>query len=170
MAIIRMLREKGELTGYDMIREIERRTGHWRPSPGTIYPLLRDLESRGVVARREEGRRKVYYLTPKGGELAERLEEAKSLLRRDYERFVDAARALLEPSIPGEIVDALREVRAALFEVEVRLSDPQVRERVVEVLRTAAREIREATASTERQSFSTQDSVGGEREIGRRRG
>ena len=64
IVILRMLMEKGELTGYDVIKEIERKTGCWRPSPGTVYPLLRDLESRGVVARREEGRRKVYYLTP----------------------------------------------------------------------------------------------------------
>ncbi len=144
IVILRMLREKGELTGYDIIKEIEKKTGHWRPSPGTVYPLLRDLESRGVVARRDEGRRKVYYLTPSGRELAERLEEARVSLRRDYERFVEAASALLEPEMPEDVVEALREVKAAIVEAEVHLSESKVRERVVEALRRAARDIRQA--------------------------
>ncbi|RLG40709.1 MAG: hypothetical protein DRO01_03740 [Thermoproteota archaeon] len=153
IVILRMLMEKGELTGYDIIKEIERKTGYWRPSPGTVYPLLRDLESRGIVARREEGRRKVYYLTPGGRELASKLEEARVSLRRDYERFVEAASVLLEPEIPEDVMEALREVKAAIAEAEVHLSNPGVREKVVEALRRAARDIRHALDSLRAAEF-----------------
>ena len=37
--------------------------GWWRPSPGSIYPILEELTEEGVVRRREDGR---YELTAKG--------------------------------------------------------------------------------------------------------
>ncbi|MCI4354348.1 MAG: PadR family transcriptional regulator [Thermoplasmata archaeon] len=39
--------------------------GWWRPSPGSIYPILEELAEEGVVRRREDGR---YELTAKGKE------------------------------------------------------------------------------------------------------
>ena len=45
--------------GYEMIQEIDSRTGGaWRPSPGSIYPTLQLLEDEGViVASARVGRR-----------------------------------------------------------------------------------------------------------------
>lgn len=40
--------------------------GWWRPSPGSIYPVLEELATEGLARRREDGR---YELTPKGREL-----------------------------------------------------------------------------------------------------
>ena len=40
--------------------------GWWRPSPGSIYPVLEELAGEGLAHRREDGR---YELTPKGREL-----------------------------------------------------------------------------------------------------
>lgn len=39
--------------------------GWWRPSPGSIYPILEDLEKDGVVRKRSDGR---YELTERGKE------------------------------------------------------------------------------------------------------
>ncbi len=39
--------------------------GWWRPSPGSIYPILEDLEKDGVIGKRGDGR---YELTEKGKE------------------------------------------------------------------------------------------------------
>ena len=39
--------------------------GWWRPSPGSIYPILEDLEKDGVIRKRNDGR---YELTQKGKE------------------------------------------------------------------------------------------------------
>jgi len=50
--------------GAEIMDEIERRSwGWWRPSPGSIYPLLAKMESEGLVIRKEDGR---YELTEKG--------------------------------------------------------------------------------------------------------
>jgi DNA-binding PadR family transcriptional regulator len=31
------------LLGMGLIKEIENKTGFWKPSPGSIYPLMEDL-------------------------------------------------------------------------------------------------------------------------------
>lgn len=48
-------------TGAELIDEMEKMShGWWRPSPGSIYPLLEELAREGSVRRREDGR---YELT-----------------------------------------------------------------------------------------------------------
>lgn len=44
-------------TGAEIIDDIERLTeGWWRPSPGSVYPMLKEMEAEGVVKRREDGK------------------------------------------------------------------------------------------------------------------
>ncbi len=48
-AILTLLGEK-PMHGYEMIQELEDRTGgRWRPSAGSIYPTLQLLEDEGLV-------------------------------------------------------------------------------------------------------------------------
>ena len=48
-------------TGAELMDEVEKMShGWWRPSPGSIYPLLEELSKEGVARRREDGR---YELT-----------------------------------------------------------------------------------------------------------
>ena len=53
--------------GYEIIRELaERSGGVWRPSPGSIYPTLKQLAHEGLIqADKGEGRR-VFELTDTG--------------------------------------------------------------------------------------------------------
>jgi len=44
----------GPKRGVDLMDSIERASwGFWRPSPGTIYPLLKALENEGLVAKKD---------------------------------------------------------------------------------------------------------------------
>ena len=63
--------------GYDLIRELEERSGGaWRPSPGSVYPTLQLLEDEGLVASEERDGKRVYTLTEAGrAELEQRKEE-----------------------------------------------------------------------------------------------
>ncbi len=60
----------GRENGYSIMQKINERTeGAWRPGPGTIYPLLRELEEEGLVKGTGSigrVRTKTYGLTPKG--------------------------------------------------------------------------------------------------------
>jgi DNA-binding PadR family transcriptional regulator len=70
-AILALLAER-PMHGYEMIQELEARTGGvWRPSPGSVYPTLQLLEDEGLIAGEEgEGRRR-FTLTDAGRAEAE---------------------------------------------------------------------------------------------------
>jgi len=58
--------------GYQVMQVLEARTGgRWRPSAGTIYPTLQQLEDEGLVRTEEVDGRKVYTLTESGRAEAE---------------------------------------------------------------------------------------------------
>ena len=65
-AILTLLAEQ-PMHGYEMIQEIEERSGGaWRPSAGSIYPTLQLLEDAGLIAGEEtEGKRR-FALTDSG--------------------------------------------------------------------------------------------------------
>ncbi len=53
--------------GYGLMQEIEQRSdGVWRPSPGSVYPALAQLEDEGLVRAEESDGRKQFALTDAG--------------------------------------------------------------------------------------------------------
>jgi DNA-binding PadR family transcriptional regulator len=66
-AALLVLLDEQPLNGYGLMQEIERRSGGaWRPSPGSVYPALAQLEDEGLVRADEEQGRKLYRLTDEG--------------------------------------------------------------------------------------------------------
>ncbi|TDB98811.1 PadR family transcriptional regulator [Nonomuraea longispora] len=56
-----------------MIQDIEERShGVWRPSPGSVYPALQQLEDEGLVTGDEAGGSRTYRLTEQGRSQAAR--------------------------------------------------------------------------------------------------
>jgi DNA-binding PadR family transcriptional regulator len=89
---LRLLSE-GERTGYDIMRELGVRVG-WRPSPGSVYPLLQLLADSGLIQGRREGDRTLWSLTPAGQDArAESAANCEEWARRfgEAERFVGTA-------------------------------------------------------------------------------
>lgn len=53
--------------GYQIMQEIEERSeGVWRPSPGSVYPTLQQLEDEGLVRSKESGGQRLLELTDAG--------------------------------------------------------------------------------------------------------
>jgi DNA-binding PadR family transcriptional regulator len=69
-ALLALLTER-PMHGYEMIQELDQRTGGARrPSPGSVYPTLQLLEDEGLIASTaDEGRRR-FALTDAGREEA----------------------------------------------------------------------------------------------------
>jgi DNA-binding PadR family transcriptional regulator len=107
--------------GYGLMQEIERRSGGvWRPSPGSVYPALQQLEDEGLVRAIEAGGRRQFELTDEGRAYVEE--------HRD---------TLAEPwaDVAGEMGTGVAELRAlagqvtaALMQVGFAGSDAQVEE------------------------------------------
>ncbi len=104
--------------GIHIIEEIEKRSmGFWRPSPGTIYPYLKELQSEGLISRDTEG---YYSLTEKGTEFV------KSRFGESYfgqistgERCMDEMEGCIE--LLGEIQINSKEQYNRLLEIKEKL-------------------------------------------------
>lgn len=58
---------EGPAHGYELMRRLEEQAGgRWRPSPGSVYPLLQLFEDEGLVQGTEQDGRRVYELTEAG--------------------------------------------------------------------------------------------------------
>jgi len=63
--LILHLLSKRRMYGVEIAEEIARRKAE-KPNPGTLYPTLKQLESRGLIESAKEGSTKYYKLTPAG--------------------------------------------------------------------------------------------------------
>lgn len=93
--ILHILEEK-PLHGNAILKEVYKRfDGHWRPSPGTVYPLLSALEDdghiRGVWDSPRKRYIKTYHLTDLGKERLEIGKKQLLPLLKDTEAVIRAA-------------------------------------------------------------------------------
>lgn len=63
--LILLLLSKRALTGQQIIKEIGKRKGH-NPSPGTIYPALKNLSTQKLIKEKKSGKEIIYSLTSEG--------------------------------------------------------------------------------------------------------
>ena len=137
--ILLKLIEEQPRHGYDLIREIEERSGGaYAPSPGVIYPTLTLLDDMGQVEAKADGTRKAFAITEAGSaELKEKAEEVEALFQRLAELGEHQAR-----TSGGPIRRAMGNLRAVLQE---RLGgsevDPETLHQVADILDEAARKI-----------------------------
>jgi len=71
---------KSPMNGRQVAGELGKRRGY-NPTPGTLYPALKDLRKRGLVKMERVGRATVYRLTGKG---RKGLDEACSYFCRSF--------------------------------------------------------------------------------------
>ncbi|HEY4830163.1 MAG TPA: PadR family transcriptional regulator [Solirubrobacteraceae bacterium] len=74
LALLMLLAEEPR-NGYQLMQTIEERSdGRWRPSPGSVYPTLAQLEDEGLIRGVDQEGTKLFELTDQG---RERLAESK---------------------------------------------------------------------------------------------
>jgi len=72
-ALLGLLAER-PMHGYEMIQELERRSGGaWSPSPGSVYPTLQLLSDEGLVTSEDREGRRLFALTSDGRSQAEEI-------------------------------------------------------------------------------------------------
>lgn len=76
------------MNGYQVISRIAERTeGAWRPSPGSVYPTIQQLEDDGLVVGREVDGRRLLDLTAGGRRW---LDEHPDQVARTWAAFAEA--------------------------------------------------------------------------------
>lgn len=96
--------------GYQLIQEISRRSaGAWKPSPGSVYPTLQQLEDEGLVHAQERDGKRVYALTDEGRAFAdERAAEFASMWDGYQPNDDDAALGDLVFGVAAAFVHVMR--------------------------------------------------------------
>lgn len=87
--VLRLLDEK-PMSGSEIMVEIERQTeGRWKPSPGSIYPLLSWLQDKGYIkeAAEQEAGIKRYELTDQGKSFLQEHIKKRDEIRKRFEHF-----------------------------------------------------------------------------------
>jgi len=96
--------------GYDIIKGLSASfQGAYRPSPGSIYPILRMLEDAGLVSSQSHGPKRLFTITEAGRAY---LDEQRAELDKIKAQVAAAAAPMGEAGV-GEAIQALR---SALFE------------------------------------------------------
>jgi DNA-binding PadR family transcriptional regulator len=112
LAVLTLLAEQ-PMHGYQIITELGSRSGGvWRPSPGSVYPTLQQLQDEGLVTVSEEDGRRTFSLTDAGKAEVERASAGR---RAPWEAMADeaddAAGGL--KSLVGQLIAATIQVATA---------------------------------------------------------
>ncbi|HET6212530.1 MAG TPA: PadR family transcriptional regulator [Micromonosporaceae bacterium] len=137
-AVLALLAER-PMHGYEMIQELDARTGGiWRPSPGSIYPTLQLLEDEGLIVSspEEAGGRRRFTLTDTGREEAGRTQAP-------WQEYADDT-----VSQAQDFRDAAFGIMNALRQVGFAGTDEQ-RTRALEVLNETKRKLYAILAESE---------------------
>ena len=128
-AILVLLGEQ-PMHGYQIIQELTERTGGvWRPSPGSVYPTLQQLEDEELVRETAAEGKRVYELTETGRELAAgttapwtavagESEDALVALRDLAHQVLAATRQVAQAGTAAQLESAqaiLRDTRKSLY-------------------------------------------------------
>jgi DNA-binding PadR family transcriptional regulator len=115
--VMRTAEANGEqVNGYQVIQQIaERSAGAWRPSPGSVYPTIQQLEDEGLVETDDERGRRSLTLTGDGrAYVAEHTAELAAVWR-PFERETgeeETSFAGLKPEI-GQVMGAVWQIITA---------------------------------------------------------
>lgn len=113
--------------GYEIISELEKQSGGYRPSPGSVYPTLQMLEEGGYLTSEQIDSKKVYTITEEGLKLLEKRGEPR------FEANPKMAQAL-------ETRKSLMKLAAAVKD-GVRDGDEETVKRITEIVNKARRDV-----------------------------
>jgi DNA-binding PadR family transcriptional regulator len=125
-----------EINGYQVIQQIaERSQGAWRPSPGSVYPTISQLEDEGLVETvvPESGGKKVLRLTEAGrSHVTEQADELAAVWAPFEEPEDDGDHANLKQVI-GQTMGAVWQVAVS--------GSPTQQQRAAEILADTRRKL-----------------------------
>jgi len=114
------------INGYQVIQEIaELSNGEWRPSPGSVYPTIQQLQDEGLVESDDERGRRTIRLSDAGVEWAE---GNTADLAAVWAPFARAEQAVPDqPSGQADIKSEIGQVVSAVWQLATQGSDQQKR-------------------------------------------
>ena len=129
-----------EMNGYQLIQQISERTGGaWKPSPGSVYPTVQQLEDEGLVEGRDVEGRRLLRLTDAGRSYVEENADEMAATWRPFEESAEeeAPRA---PGGPGDLMPLVGQVMGGMWQI-VTTGTSQQRAEAAEILTETRRKL-----------------------------
>lgn len=123
--------DKKPLSGYALMKFIEDKIGS-KPSPGSMYPLLEELQKEKMLDCKKEGRKKIYSLTKEGKDKLKIIDIHKDILIKKIDESVNMWAALTGEDI-AQFKDTMEALRKGTYSIED--IPPEVAEFKIEVAR-----------------------------------
>jgi DNA-binding PadR family transcriptional regulator len=124
--VLRTAEESGDaVNGYQVIQQIsERSDGAWRPSPGSVYPTIQQLEDEGLVDTDDERGRRALRLSESGRQYVAEHAGELAAVWRPFERPAGeeesaSSFAGLKPEI-GQVMGAVWQIVTSGSEAQQR--------------------------------------------------
>ena len=126
VAIIDVLHRAGQaeesINGYQVIQQIsDLSDGEWRPSPGSVYPTIQQLEDEGLVEADDERGRKTIRLTDAGRTWAEERTAELAAVWAPFARVEQRP----ETGQGADIKSEIGQVMSAVWQLVTQGSDQQ---------------------------------------------
>jgi DNA-binding PadR family transcriptional regulator len=126
--ILSLLQEK-PMYVYEIIKSINAKTnGLYKPSTGSIYPILRGLIKQGYVKVEEKDGKKIYSLTEEGRKKFEEIKAEKDLIQNN--------------PVKKKLVDSLFEIGLVIYNNRDKLDDQKV-EKILNIIEGCKKNIEE---------------------------
>jgi DNA-binding PadR family transcriptional regulator len=101
------------MNGYQIIQQIaERSGGAWKPSPGSVYPTVQQLEDEGLVEGQEGSGRRLLQLSTEGRSYVETHPDELAATWRPFDQPD-------EEEGPGDLKPVIGQVMGAVWQVVV---------------------------------------------------
>lgn len=114
------------INGYQVIQEIsEHSFGEWRPSPGSVYPTIQQLQDEGLVESDDERGRRTIRLTDAGVAWAEANTDELASVWAPFARAEQPASD--QPSGQADIKSEIGQVVSAVWQLGTQGSEQQRR-------------------------------------------
>ena len=129
------------MSGSELMEDIEKHTGgFWKPSPGSIYPLLSWLQDNGHIKELPvENGLKRYELTESGKALLEEQKKIRKHVREEVgflpAPFFDSFLMKIPPEKTDEIRKSIRQLAIAFFKLGSALQEEFSKEALDEALK-----------------------------------
>lgn len=118
------------MNGYQIIQRIaERSGGAWKPSPGSVYPTVQQLEDEGLVEGQQADGRRLLGLTETGRAY---VEDHAEELRATWRTFDADEPPPARPRV-GDLKPVVGQVMGAVWQIMVSGTDQQ-RAEAIEIL------------------------------------
>jgi len=140
MSMLKIISEN-KSTGYEIIKKVTELTGE-KPSTGSIYPLLKSMQTKGLIIGTTENGKTTYEITPSGQATL----SAHGALKKYYEHKLNGSISLIKDTFNNNDTQTTSQMALAnpvIREIEILLAHGISPKKIVPIISNTVKSLQE---------------------------